>query len=64
MELTWSEECWIKFCRQLIRERFLNNYYNQSYLLFIDWYNNRFLPLLWHFLLVPYRTNKFVYLRT
>jgi hypothetical protein len=24
MELTWPEECWIKFCRQLIRGRVLD----------------------------------------
>jgi hypothetical protein len=32
--------------------------------LFMNWYNDRFLPLLWQFLLIPYRTNEFVYLRT
>jgi len=47
MELTWPEECWIKFCRQLIRERFLDNYYSVI-TLFMNWYN-RFLPLLWQF---------------
>jgi hypothetical protein len=28
----------------------------------MKWYSNGFLPLLWQFLLIPYRTNKFVYL--
>jgi hypothetical protein len=27
MELTWPEEWWIKFCRQLKRGRFFDNYY-------------------------------------
>jgi hypothetical protein len=25
----------------------------------MSWYNNRFLPLLWQFLLITYRTNKY-----
>jgi hypothetical protein len=30
----------------------------------MNWYNNRFLPLLWQFLLIPCRMNTFVYLRS
>jgi hypothetical protein len=31
MDLNWSEECRIESCRQLMRGRFVDNYYSKSY---------------------------------
>jgi hypothetical protein len=40
MELTWPEECWIKFCGQLIRERDSLIIITISIItLFMNWYN-------------------------
>jgi hypothetical protein len=33
-------------------------------IILMNWFDNRFPPLLWKFLLIAFGTNKFVYLRT
>jgi hypothetical protein len=64
MELGVRYENWMKFCTKLVRLILLDNYYIQFYHLFITRYNNRFLLVLWQFLLILNRINMFVNIRT
>jgi hypothetical protein len=54
MDLTLREGYWIEFCMKFIAVISHDNYYSQFY----HWYNNRFLPLIMKFFLIPNRINE------
>jgi hypothetical protein len=63
MGLTLREGCWIKFCTWLAEVLCLYNYCNLFFILLLEWYHDRLLPLLRQFLLIPNRINMFMDLR-
>jgi hypothetical protein len=58
MGLTFREDYWKKCCMKLIAVTSHDNY-SQSYALLVNWYNNRLLPLIRQFFLIPNRINEF-----
>jgi hypothetical protein len=56
---TLREGYWVKFCMKLIGVIFQNNYYSFIALL-LNWYNNRLLPLIMQFFLIPNRIIDFM----
>jgi hypothetical protein len=53
----------IKFHIKLIAVIFHDNYYSQFYHSFVNWYNNRLLPLIRQYFLIANRINEFMDLR-
>jgi hypothetical protein len=51
----------IKFCMRLIVVISYDKYYSQFYHPFVNWCNNRLLPLIRHLFLIPNRINEFAY---
>jgi hypothetical protein len=51
MDLTLREGYWITFCMKVIAVISHDNYYCQFIALFVNWYNNIFLPVIRQFFL-------------
>jgi len=60
VELALTAGCWIRFCTYMTTFICPYNYYNLFIFHLIDRYNDRILPLLGQFLLIPNENTKFM----